>query len=237
MVSERLECEVTRGLSVTGHVITGSELVLLQIWTSSESVAFKLRPSLRGAGHVDVEHLIVDGWWCARRASHSTVWAGDWLRLVLGRVLPLCPVQRSFESGSRSRSTVGIGLRLETLQLDCVFGITGARQQDCHVFAELGAESEVDEGVVEAGGLGKEAGKNTGEVGHVEAPGRPHGNHGVRRPRQDEGRADHYGNLQETTHQLNLGKPGRNKGLCAVKTHDGDVSLDLPLAVGQVTVS
>lgn len=143
-------------------------MVLLHIWTSSEPLTFKLRPSVRGVGHVDVEHLLVDRWRCAGQASCSTVWAVDWQRLVLG---PLCPVQRRFESGPRSRSAMGVSFPLETLQLDRVFGIVGARQQDGHVFAELGAESEVDEGVVEAGGLGKEAGKNTGEVGHVEAPG------------------------------------------------------------------
>lgn len=46
---------------------------------------------------------------------------------------------------------MGIGLRLETLQLDSVFGIACAGQQDGHIFAKLGTESKVDEGVVEAG--------------------------------------------------------------------------------------
>lgn len=143
---------------------------------SSESLTFKLRPGLRGAGHVDVEHLLVDGRWRAGWTSHSTVWTGDWLRLVPRRILLLCPVQRNFESGSAScsRSAVGVSLRLETLQPDRVFGVTGAWQQDGHIFAELGAESEVNEGVVKASGLSKQAGKDTGEVGHVEAPGRPH---------------------------------------------------------------
>lgn len=168
--------------------------------SSSESLTFKLRAGLRGTGHVDVEHLLVSGRWRARWASHPRVWARDVVRLVPGRVFPLCPVQRNFESSSASRSGsgLGIGLWLETLQLDGVFGIAGARQQDGHVFAELGTESEVDERVVEAGGLGKEAGEDAGEVGHMEAPGGPHGNHSIRRPRQDEGRTDHYGNLQET---------------------------------------
>lgn len=66
---------------------------------------------------------------------------------------------------------MGISPLLEALQLDRVFGIAGARQQDSHIFTELGAKSKVDEGVVEAGRLGKEAGKDTGEVGNVETPG------------------------------------------------------------------
>lgn len=152
-------------------------------------------------GHVDVEHLLADGRWRVGRAPHPRVRAGEWVRLLGSeRVLFLCPVQRNFESGSTScsRSAVGVGLRFEPLQLDGVFGVAGAWQQDGHIFAKLGTESEVDEGVVEAGRLCKETGEDAGEVGHVEAPGGPHGHHCVRRPRQDEGCADHYGNLQDT---------------------------------------
>ncbi len=170
--------------------------------SSSESLTFRLRASLRGVGlrgtgHVDVEHLLVDGGRRAGRASHSRVWARGRVWLVPGWVLLLCPVQRNFESGSTSWGGSPVGLRLETLQLDGVFCVTSARQQDGHVFAELRAQSKVDEGVVETGRLGEEAGEDAGEVGHMEAPGRPHGHHGIRRPRQDEGRTDHYGNLEE----------------------------------------
>lgn len=66
---------------------------------------------------------------------------------------------------------MGVTPLLEALQLNRVFGIAGAWQQDGHIFAELGAKSKVDEGVVEAGRLGKEAGKDTGEVGNMETPG------------------------------------------------------------------
>lgn len=97
---------------------------------------------------------------------------------------------------------MGISFRLKALQPHRVFGIMGAGQQDSDVFTELGAESEVDEGVVETGRLGKEAGEDAGEVWHMEAPGGPHGHHGVRRPSQDEGCTDHYGNLEETNKNL-----------------------------------
>lgn len=95
---------------------------------------------------------------------------------------------------------MGVGLWLETLQPDRVFGIAGARQQYGHVFAELGAEAEVDEGVVKAGGLGEEAGEDAGEIGNVEPPRRPHRHHGVWRPCQNEGGADDDGNLRVATH-------------------------------------
>lgn len=48
----------------------------------SESLTFKLRASLRGAGHVNVEHLLVGRWWRGR-------WAKDLVRLVFRRVLLL----------------------------------------------------------------------------------------------------------------------------------------------------
>lgn len=157
---------------------------------SSESVTLKLGAALRGAGHVDVEHFLVDGRRRAGPAPHPRVRAGRRVGPVPGTVLLLRAVQRTFVSGVR--------LRLEALQLDGVLGVARARQQHGHVLTELGAEAKVDERVVEAGRLGEEAGEDAGEVGHVEAPRRPHGHHGVRRPRQDEGRTDHYGNLQET---------------------------------------
>lgn len=95
-----------------------------------------------------------------------------------------------------------VRLRFEALQLDCFFSVVGAGQQDGNVFAKLGAETEVDERVVEAGRFGKEASEDTGEVRHMEAAGRPHGHHSVWRPRQDEGRTDHYGHLQKTAERV-----------------------------------
>lgn len=102
-----------------------------------------------------------------------------------------------FESIASSGALVSLAFWLKTLELDRVLDIAGARQQDGDVLAELGAEAEVDERVVEAGRLGKEAGEDAGEAGYMEATGRPHGDHGVRRPRQDECCADDNGYLGE----------------------------------------
>lgn len=120
-------------------------------------------------------------------------------------------IQRNFESGSSpcSVATVGIGLWFKALQFDGVLGVAGAGQQDGHVFAELRAEPEVDERVVETGRLGKEASEDAGEVGHMEAKGRPHGHHSIRRPRQDEGRADHYRNLEDRGRDTGVTGVGR----------------------------
>lgn len=92
---------------------------------------------------------------------------------------------------------MGVSLGLEALQLDGVFGVVGTGQQDGHVLTEFGTEPEIDEGVVETSGLGKEAGEDAGEVWHVEATGRPHRHHSIWRPGQDEGCADHNGHLEE----------------------------------------
>lgn len=164
----------------------------------SESLTFKLRAGLRGSGHVNVEHLLIDRWRCAGRTSHPMVQALSRVGLVPRWVLLLSSDQRNFESGSSSCSGPGVSLWLKALQPDRVFGVTGTRKQDGYVFTELRAESKVDEGVVETGRLGKEAGEDASEVWHMEATGRPHGHHGVWRPGQDEGCTDHYGNLEET---------------------------------------
>lgn len=83
----------------------------------------------------------------------------------------------------------------------------GTGKQDGHVFTEFGAEPEIDKGVVETSGLGKEAGEDAGEVRHMEATGRPHGHNGIWRPGQDEGRTDHNRNLEEAEGQLIITEP------------------------------
>lgn len=83
----------------------------------------------------------------------------------------------------------------EAPQPDGVSGVPGTGQQDGRVPAELGAETKVDERVVETGRLGEEPGEDAGQVGDLEAPGGPHGHHRVGGPGQDEGHADHYGHL------------------------------------------
>lgn len=93
---------------------------------------------------------------------------------------------------------MGVSLRPKAFQPDGVFGVTGTGKQDGHIFTKLRAESKVDEGVVETGGLGEEASEDAREVRYVETTGRPHGHDGIWRPGQDEGRTDHYGNLEET---------------------------------------
>lgn len=61
---------------------------------------------------------------------------------------------------------------LEALELDGVFGLSAAAgQQHAHVSPELGAQAEVDQRVVEAGGFGEEPREDAGEAGHVETPG------------------------------------------------------------------
>lgn len=149
-------------------------LCLALLWVlirDSQSLTFVLGPSLRWAGHVNIEHLTAGGRWRAGQSFGSLVQARDRQGPAPRRV-PVCPVQRNLKPGSASCSiaAMGVGLWLETLQPDRVFGITGARQQYSHVFAELGAEAEVDEGVVEAGRLGEEAGEDAGEIGNVESP-------------------------------------------------------------------
>lgn len=116
------------------------------------------------------------------------------LRLVL--VFLLRPVDRK---RWRRRGGRGLGFDVfKALQKHHLPALLRARQDQGHVLAELGAHAEVDERVVEAGGLGEETGDDAGGARHVEAPGGPHGNHRVRRPGHDESRADHYGNLKRS---------------------------------------
>lgn len=75
-----------------------------------------------------------------------------------------------FGIGSESLA-VRLPLELfEALELDGVSGLSAAGQQHAHVSPELGAQAEVDERVVEAGGFGEEPREDAGETGHVETP-------------------------------------------------------------------
>ena len=85
---------------------------------------------------------------------------------------------------------------LEVLQPHHLAAPPDARHQLRHLLAELGAHAKVDERVVEAGGLGEEPGDDACGVGNLEAPGGPHGHHGVGGPGQDERCADHNGHLE-----------------------------------------
>ena len=108
-------------------------------------------------------------------------------------------------------SALGPGSKgLEVLQPHHLAAPPDAGHQRRHLLAELGAHAEVDERVVEAGGLGEEPRDDAGGVGHLEAPGGPHGHHGVGGPGQHERRADHDGHLGDgsnTEQQLSGMKP------------------------------
>lgn len=139
----------------------------------SESDTLKLRAGLVRSGHVDEKHFLGVSWCSARRRRLLATAQGGSLRDLVHRgVLLFRAVQGTFESGSScSAAAVTFCLWSEALQPDGIFGVLGAGKQDGHVFTELGAEAKVDQGVVEAGGLGKEASEDACQVGHMETAG------------------------------------------------------------------
>lgn len=92
---------------------------------------------------------------------------------------------------------MSVRLWLEALEPNGIFAVLGAGKQDGYIFAEFGTETKVDQRVVEAGRFGEEPGEDTGQVRHMKTTGRPHGDHCIWGPGQDEGCANHNGNLKK----------------------------------------
>jgi len=62
----------------------------------------------------------------------------------------------------------------ETFELHRVLDFLGTMEQDENVSSKFGAHSKVDNGIVEAGRLSKQTGKDAGKVGHRVTIGRPY---------------------------------------------------------------
>lgn len=240
---------INRGKTKTYKKYSQSPLVIqvlaeLDRGQSSQSVAPVLwRLNVRG--QVDVEDLLHVGRRRLGGAVHPGVAVSVALaqvsRCVLGLQRPDGPRLRWARGRARGR---GLGPRLdvlEVLQAHPLPALRRARQQQHgDVSAEPGAHAEVDERVVEAGGLGKEARDDAGRARHVETPGWPHRHHRIWRPGQDESRADYNGNL-EAEHEGTIDATevyywgGNFKVLFVTWTkrllvsHPCDVSLQLPL--------
>lgn len=85
----------------------------------------------------------------------------------------------------------------ETFELHRVFDFLGTMEQDENVPPKFGAHSKVDNGIVEAGRLCKQTGKDAGKVGHRVTIGRPYRDDSIRWPCNNEGCANDNRNLKD----------------------------------------
>lgn len=183
--------------------------VLFQVkWEQSSEPVTPVLWRFNMRGHVDVEDLLCVRWRSLRRA------VDPWVAVRIGLVRCVFRLQFLDMKWSRWGRDVSLGLDVfEVLQTDHFPSISRAWQQHRDILAKLGAHAEIDERVVEAGRLGKEAGDDAGCAWHVEAPGWPHRHHCIWRPGHDESSADYNGNLGSNMREQLSGLEYRERAL------------------------
>lgn len=108
-------------------------------------------------------------------AAHIRVRTGhnvNRLSSILGLLLGLLVSRNThiLSLGSVPVMLVSFGPRVcVAFEFDCIVAMLGAGQQHCNIFAKFGAETEVDEWVVEACRLGEETSEDAGQTGYVVA--------------------------------------------------------------------
>lgn len=157
------------------HVLSGQKIL--------QSITFNIRV-IRWCIKNTKIHFPVCWRWGIGRTSHPRIRA--WGRVHFSRILLFF----------LRRFLLFLLEVFETFELHRVLDFLGTMEQDENVPPKFGAHSKVDNGIVEAGRLSKQTGKDAGKIGHRVTIGRPYRDDSIWWPCNDEGCANDNRNLK-----------------------------------------